>query len=153
MREIKFQYIFEDIDILTWNKRIHKRDFFLEDIEEDSAFFSMCDIIARRQYTWLKDKNGKEIYEGDILYVKEEWRYWWEYNIPVEYASNWWCFWCACIRAKEISHHPEVENLFTRWFLTRNLWSFISLWEMTNWKFEFEIIWNIYENPNLLKNE
>ena len=146
MREIKFR-VFDKIS----------KEMIYFDINDPANLWFLINFNYEAeevmQYTWLKDKNGKEVYEGDILYVKEEWRYWWEYNIPVEYANNWWCFWCSCIIAKEISHHSEVENLFTRWFLSRTLWSFITLWEMTNWKFEFEIIWNIYENAELIEKE
>ena len=64
------------------------------------------------QYTWLKDKNWKEIYEGDI----------------VEKTLEDW-----------------IPNL-TEEIIWKN-WGFYPL---TLYALECEIIWNIYENPELL---
>ena len=61
MREIKFRYIFEDIKedgrtliTQTWN---------LNDIEINDIVYDSEGLIARNQYTGLKDKNNVEIYE------------------------------------------------------------------------------------------
>lgn len=115
--------------------------------------FNDCIIM---QYTWLKDKNWKEIYEGDIVCEKEtvmsdreeiiqnyinirkddnfkysDWtigkrRYWQKIYIVERDESSCW-------------FEPFADS-------KNNCWH---CWWWINWN-SIEIIGNIYENPELL---
>lgn len=68
MREIKFDFIYKGAH------RFHHKQYYLEDLIGKSLanlsdLHHQMELIASRQFTGLHDKNGKEIYEGDLLNV------------------------------------------------------------------------------------
>lgn len=119
MREIKFR---------AWDKdskeiiSLFNIDFEHNIINKGSLWKSLYSVELM-QYTWLKDKNGKEIYEGDILKWKDSlWRL---FVYPVTWCDD------------KSGFILDSENF--------------SLWIYKKYK-GFEIIGNVYENPELVTN-
>ena len=103
------------------------------------------------QSTGLHDKNGKEIFEGDILKFNDEWSdYCYEGYVDgsteginfVEIIRETTCFTFGKFQTSDSS---------LLYFMRDEYLSFEDL--ITDKDFEFEIIGNIYENPELLEVE
>ncbi|MEB6549109.1 YopX family protein [Heyndrickxia sporothermodurans] len=81
------------------------------------------------QYTGLKDKNGKEIYEGDVLLFNNDY--------PNAQKMDWKCV-VKYRKGSFVCEYPKdgVYNHFDSWNVPKVTW---------------EVIGNIYENPSLLE--
>jgi uncharacterized phage protein (TIGR01671 family) len=149
-REIKFEFVFQHID----SKEIKFKRFTLDEIAngfEDDLFILECDcepigetnvvecncedyledfrLIDKRQYTGVKDKNAKEIYEGDILQFTD-------YVGTGEYNS-----WDEEIMESFLNNKVvKFGNIG---------WENVGHWNCKG-GYMAEIIGNIYENPELL---
>lgn len=141
--DIEFKEMVQ-VDALVFDEQIIKATYKNGNIvKEDLKNYVLM------QSTGLKDKNGKEIYEGDILKFNDEWdEYCYEGYVDgvsegvnfVEIEKDTTCFGFGKTKIPESS----LFNLVNDEHLT-----FKEL--ITDTSFEFEIIGNIHTNPELLE--
>ncbi|EAA0076098.1 hypothetical protein JIL33_000299 [Listeria monocytogenes] len=86
------------------------------------------------QYTGLKDKNGKKIFEGDIVAFSEDDFH--VFNSQVEYFSE--------------DGYPAFDiKVPSTYYFDSNVFSEVSMSGL----YEIEVIGNIHENPELLEEK
>jgi uncharacterized phage protein (TIGR01671 family) len=129
MREIKFRGKTEKWEWVYGGLAIHSEDYCIVQPDwyscnGEALEFNCIDVIPATvgQYIWLKDKNGVEIYEGDVVeYEKADGK---KYKGKILYNEDWFDIF-----------HKSVSDCSLRGIGSNNM----------------EVIGNIYNNPELLE--
>ena len=131
MRETKFKFYDTNQKMIVENEY-----WLLMDANGQVYEYRLWKLLAQEdgnyipmQYTWLKDKNWKEIYEGDILAIwikTQEWKVWLYREAVIMWHEYWFCLDYT---------RSQIEN-------DKYIW----ICDINETLKEFEIIGNTYEN-------
>lgn len=144
MREIKFrgknlntkEWVYGDL--LQWNDgetAIGVHGQFIDDgyhFNENYDKTPYVDETTVGQYTGLKDKDGTDLYEGDIISVNGK------YPKLIRYIDEWGSYCLANLTDLDC-------DLKTRY------WHQVSPCWWTDYEREIKVIGNVYDNPELMK--
>lgn len=128
MREIKFRAWLKEerkmVNVETLFIGINRLCFGNSKTED--LFFRDFEEVELMQYTGLKDKNSKEIYEGDIVLIK------------LDETSTWYKTVVGFKKGAFIADLIDKED-------------YVYIFHHGFTGDDFEIIGNVYENKNLLE--
>ena len=144
MRTIKFRlYLQHDETGMITTKTFSYAEIFSgEAIRELETTYLRWAVIGKSQFTGLLDKNGKEIYEGDLIKVLD--RDWSDVEkdtkvLTVYYRNDRYILINKAGIEESENSEPNIYN---------QEWYEIALFRKHG-RDRFEIIGNIYENPEL----
>jgi uncharacterized phage protein (TIGR01671 family) len=121
MREIKFRAFDSKNKIMEYDVNVNQG----QAVKKGYQWFNTDNTVLHSplmQYTGLKDKNGQEIYEGDIVEITDH-----PFEGPMSVNGNY-----------EVCYNEQMELCCGSWLLFRM-------------KYYAEVIGNKFENPELLE--
>jgi uncharacterized phage protein (TIGR01671 family) len=139
---------------------INYKDFIVTNEDDGEHYYPITELSSVGQYTGLKDKSGKEIYEGDILRVSE-----YENILMREFNDETDCF--DMFTLEEIT--GELRQSYTSpvtweegtfcistngdWLHHNDMFLAVLFGDMKRSSpiFIFEVIGNIHDNPEMMK--
>ena len=132
-REIKYRAYVKILRMMFEVSLIVRQDWKIDEIRCDfpenewDPFEYKLEDVELMQYTGIKDKNWVDIYEGDII---ENDYAWYRYTILWDEERKY-----HCILNEKLLKVASLKDWFREW----------------NKPSDFTVIWNIYENKNLLE--
>lgn len=136
MREIKFSYIQQHGE----TGRITDSKLTLQQVEElttGGVTYKGYTLVARRQFTGLLDKNGAEIYEGDVVSITNPLCQIQKARLIGVVGFSWAAF------------HVEIKRTVEWELYNVDAPELMFLMNIANSK-EISVIGNIYETPELV---
>ena len=154
MREIKFRGKTQD-GKWVYGDLVHSGTDTIAILELDSPCLELvADVLPDTigQFTGLHDKNGKEIYEGDVLFVRE-WK-----NLAMGVFDHEERNQLSLEDCKgELLYESQRVVYFEEGSMCAGDYYISTLWDKQDKRhqypiFEVELLGNIHDNPNLLTN-